>query len=131
MNAKYLSLIGTALTLALTTNAAFAESSKSPIVESDSLSMNPAAEIKLSPEGMKILCERSPLNSRCPEGQALVPPTSGSTSVPLLDSNPTLENTTTPEILIPDGSQQNDNLMPAPEGLMQQEFDFPAETNPQ
>jgi hypothetical protein len=131
MNAKYLSLIGTALTLALTTNAAFAESSKSPIAESDSLSMNPAAEIKLSPEGMKILCERSPLNSRCPEGQALVTPTSGSTSVPLLDSNPTIENTTTPETLMPDGYQQNDNLMPAPEGLMQQEFDFPAEPSPQ
>jgi hypothetical protein len=131
MNAKYLTLIGTALTLALSTNAAFAESSKSPIGESDSLSMNLSAEIKLSPAGMKILCERSPLNSRCPEGQALVPSTSGSTSVPLLDSNPTLENTTTPETLMLDGSQQNNDLMPTPEGFMQQELDFPAEASPQ
>ncbi|MDP5338917.1 MAG: hypothetical protein NWQ28_10135, partial [Nodularia sp. (in: cyanobacteria)] len=66
MLGKYLTLIGTALTLALTTNVAVAESSKSPVAESDSLSINAPTEIKLSPEGMKILCERSPLNSRCP-----------------------------------------------------------------
>lgn len=129
MNAKYLTLIGTTLTLALTTNAAFAESSKSPIAQSDSLSMNPAAEIKLSPAGMKILCERSPLNSRCPEGQALVPGASGNTSVPLLESNPTLQNA---EPLMLDGYQPNQDLMPAPQDFMHQELDFPAtEISPQ
>ncbi|WP_414528887.1 hypothetical protein [Nodularia chucula] len=131
MKGKYLTLIGTALTLALTTNVAFAESSKSPVGESDSLSMNAPTEIKLSPEGMKILCERSPLNSRCPGGTALVPPTSGGVSVPLLDSNTTIENMTTPETLIPEGSEPNDTLIPAPEGLMQNEFEFQPEVNPQ
>lgn len=131
MKGKYLTLIGTALTLALTTNAAFAESSKSPVGESDSLSMNAPTEIKLSAEGMKILCERSPLNSRCPGGTALVPPTSDGVSVPLLDSNTTIENMTTPETLMPEGYEPDDTLIPAPEGLMQNEFEFQPEVNPQ
>ena len=101
MKGKYLTLIGTALTLAFTANVAVAESSKSPVTESNSLSMNAPAEIKLSPAGMKILCERSPLNSRCPGGTALITPTSGTIPVPLLDGNTTPDTINTPETLMP------------------------------
>ncbi|AHJ31518.1 hypothetical protein PN465_22550 [Nodularia spumigena CS-584] len=131
MLGKSLTLIGTALTLALTTNVALAESNKSSVAESDSLSMNAPTEIKLSPEGMKILCERSPLNSRCPGGTALIPPTSGGISVPLLDSNTTPENTTPAETLMPEVSDPNSSSTPAPEPLMQNEFEFQSEPNPQ
>lgn len=131
MLGKYLTLIGTALTLALTTNVAVAESSKSSVVESDSLSMNAPTEIKLSPEGMKILCERSPLNSRCPGGTALVPAPAGAVPVPLMDGNTTIENTTTPETLMPSGSDPNSSSTPAPETPMQNEFEFKLEPNPQ
>ncbi|MEA5580918.1 hypothetical protein VB620_06140 [Nodularia harveyana UHCC-0300] len=132
MKGKFLPLIGTALTLVLTTNVAFAESSKSPIGESDSLSMNAPTEIKLSLEGMKILCERSPLNSRCPGGTALVPVTADPSdiSVPLLDTNTTIENPTTPETLMPDTSEPNNTSVPAPESFMQNELEFQPEANP-
>ena len=131
MKGKYLTLIGTALTLALTTNVAVAESSKSPLVESDSLSMNAPTEIKLSPEGMKILCERSPLNSRCPGGTAVIPPSSDGVSVPVWENNTTPDTTTTPETLMEDGFDPNGSSNSAPETFMQNEFEFQIEPNPQ
>ncbi|WP_414548061.1 hypothetical protein [Anabaena sp. CCY 0017] len=131
MKGKFLTLIGTALTLAFTANVAVAESSKSPVTESDSLSMNAPAEIKLSPAGMKILCERSPLNSRCPGGTALVPPTSGTIPVPLLDGNTTPDTTNTPETLMQEGAEPNSSLTPAPETLMPSESDVQSAPNPQ
>ncbi|MDB9372758.1 hypothetical protein [Nodularia sphaerocarpa] len=131
MLGKYLILIGTALTLALTTNVAVAESSKSSVTESDSLSMNAPTEIKLSPEGMKILCERSPLNSRCPGGTALVPASSGGVSVPSIDNNTTPENPITPETLMQEGSDPNSPSTPEPEPLMQNNLEFQTPPNPQ
>ncbi len=131
MKGKYLTMIGTALTLALTTNVAVAESSKSPIAESDSLSINAPTEIKLSPEGMKILCERSPLNSRCPEGTAVIAPTTDDTSVPLFDGNTTIDNTTTPESLMQGESDPVDSSTPSSENFIQDEYDFQREPNPQ
>ncbi|MBD2628119.1 hypothetical protein [Trichormus variabilis] len=95
MKGKFLTLIGTALTLALTTNVAMAESSQSPMSEeSSSSSTNSPTEIKMSPLGMKILCERFPLNSRCPGGTALNSPIPTSTTEPA--ATPT-ENGTSPE----------------------------------
>ncbi|GAX35923.1 hypothetical protein [Nodularia sp. NIES-3585] len=130
MKGKYLTMIGTALILALTTNVAVAESSKSPVTESDSLSMNAPTEIKLSPAAMEILCERSPLNSRCPGGTALIPSTSDPISVPLFDGNTTIDNTTTPETLMPEESDLNSSPTPVPETLMQNELDFQSAPNP-
>ncbi|MEA5515119.1 hypothetical protein [Nodularia sp. UHCC 0506] len=120
-----LTLIGTALTLALTTNVAVAQSIKSRVAESKNLSMNAPTEIKLSREGMKILCERSPLNSRCPGGTALIPPAPNPDpmSVPLIDSN-----TTTPETLIPGESELDSTSTPQAEPL-QNEVEFQKELN--
>ncbi|TVP60173.1 MAG: hypothetical protein EA343_18025 [Nodularia sp. (in: Bacteria)] len=131
MKGKYLTMIGTALTLALTTNVAVAESSKSPIAESDSRSINAPTEIQLSPEGMKILCERSPLNSRCPGGTAVIAPTTDDISVPFFDGNTTINNTTTPETLMQDESDPVDSSTPSSENLIQDEYDFQREPNPQ
>ncbi|HYW21700.1 MAG TPA: hypothetical protein VE956_20820 [Nodularia sp. (in: cyanobacteria)] len=131
MLGKYLTLIGTALTLALTTNVAVAESSKSSVIKSDSLSTNAPEEIKLSPEGMKILCERSPLNSRCPGGTALIAPTSDAVPVPPSDGNTTIENPTTPETLTPPVSEPNNTSTPEPEPLMQNNLEFQTPPKPQ
>ncbi|WP_016951529.1 hypothetical protein [Anabaena sp. PCC 7108] len=95
MKGKFLTLIGTALTLVLTTNVAMAESSQSPVAEeSSSSSTNSPTEIKMSPLGMKILCERFPLNSRCPGGTPL------NSSIPTSTAEPATtpaESTTSPE----------------------------------
>ncbi|YAF94665.1 MAG: hypothetical protein AB3A66_18985 [Nodularia sp. CChRGM 3473] len=130
MKGKSLTLMGTALTLALTTNVAFAQSSKSSIADSNSLSTSSPTEIKLSPEGMKILCERSPLNSRCPGGTAVISPASGSTLPENLpsESNTTPESTTAPETLMVPESDTPSNLTPAPETLMVPESDTPSST---
>ncbi len=119
MKGKSLTLIGTALTLALTTSVAVAESSKSPVAESDSLSMNAPTEIKLSPAGMKILCERSPLNSRCPGGTALATPASNADSISV-----PMENTNTSEPLMQDEStlDSSSTLEAQPEMLNELEF---------
>ena len=96
MMGKSLTLIGTALSLALTTNIAVAESSKSPIAQSSSESTSAPTEIKMSPEGMKILCEYFPLNSRCPGGTALTPSAApGSTTAPAETTPSTAPGSTT------------------------------------
>ncbi|MEH2460295.1 MAG: hypothetical protein V7K34_23865, partial [Nostoc sp.] len=94
MMGKSLTMIGTALSLALTANVAVGQSSKSPIAQSSSDSTSAPAEIKMSPEGMKILCEYFPLNSRCPNGTAVTPSAPSSTTVP---AETTPNKTTTPE----------------------------------
>ncbi|MEA5595316.1 hypothetical protein VB797_13255, partial [Rivularia sp. UHCC 0363] len=92
MKGKFLSLIGTALTLALSSTVAVAQSNKFPSLDpsaegttktsessSDGSTLVAAAEEKLSPDAMEILCVRFPLNTRC-EGKST-----------------TTENTNTPE----------------------------------
>ncbi len=78
MKAKYLTIICTAFALAVTSSVALAQSgteTKTP-------------EIYLSPEGFKILCERFPLNSRCPGGVSLTTPSTGTTTTPETQSSP-------------------------------------------
>ena len=78
MKAKYLTIICTAFALAVTGNVALAQSgteTKTP-------------EIELSPEGFKILCERFPLNSRCPGGASLTTPSTGTTTTPETQPSP-------------------------------------------
>lgn len=68
MKGKFLTLVGTALTLALTSNVAVAQSTKFLIAQQSqpsSESSTSAPEIKLSPQGMEILCKYYPLNTRC------------------------------------------------------------------
>ncbi|WP_414562599.1 MULTISPECIES: hypothetical protein [unclassified Anabaena] len=119
--------MGTALTLALTTNVATAE----------------VKEIELSPEGLEILCEASPLNSRCPGGTPLSPraesdslteeetPTKPGATTPGSSTEPeiitpapapgTLNNSTEPETItpapdttIPGSSTEPETITPAP-----------------
>ncbi|WP_414521054.1 hypothetical protein [Umezakia ovalisporum] len=96
MKGKYLILIGTALTLALSANIAIAESGTS------------SREIKLSPEGLKLLCEQFPLNSRCQNGIPTTPtqdsnnPTDPEIGIP--------ENPTDPEIGIPENPTDPETL---------------------
>jgi len=135
MMGKSLTLIGTALFLALTTNIAGAQSSKSPIAQSSSdSSTSSPTEIKLSPEGKKILCEYFPLNSRCGGGTAVTPTTPGSTTVPT-ETTPsqttTPDNTTTPENVTPSGSGTPDSTTttPAP-GVTPSESGTPSNITP-
>jgi len=81
MKGKYLTLIGTALTLALTSNVAHAQASKfrvqqlnesagQPVQASTGEAISqataqPAPEHKLRSDVLKILCQDFPLNSRC------------------------------------------------------------------
>ncbi|AFY48737.1 hypothetical protein Nos7524_2923 [Nostoc sp. PCC 7524] len=108
---KSLTLIGTALTLAITANVSVAQSSKSPVAQSIGSSASSPTEIKLSPEGFKILCERFPLNSRCAGGQAVTPNNSGSTTV---ETQPS-ETISTPESTIVPESNPTESTTPAPE----------------
>ena len=85
MNGKYLTLIGTALTLALTSNVALAQSSKLETAQSGgqpgSGSTASAGEVKLSPRvDKKKFCKDYPLNSRCQGEAASTPSSSGSSS---------------------------------------------------
>ena len=78
MKAKYLTIICTAFALAVTGSVALAQSgteTKTP-------------EIELSPEGFKILCERFPLNSRCPGGVSVTTPPTGTTTTPETEPSP-------------------------------------------
>ncbi|TAE52808.1 MAG: hypothetical protein EAZ87_24545 [Nostocales cyanobacterium] len=113
MKRKLLTLVGTAITLAFTSNVAMAQSNDS--------STGAPPEIKMSPEGMKILCLHFPLNSRCPGGIPLdrgfsVTPQTPNTNVESnsVDNNTTVDTTTvpvTPTAPSPDNSTQ---LTPAP-----------------
>ena len=64
MRTKYLTLLGAAFALVLTSKAVVAQ-------EKPKDGAKPASEIELSEEGKKILCEKFPQNSRCPGGQSL------------------------------------------------------------
>lgn len=124
MKGKSLSVIGTAIILAFTSNVAMAQSSESLLAESDS-SVGSAAEIKMSPEGMKILCERFPLNSRCPNGIPLnqgfsrPAPAPESNSVESSGEKNSLDATTvpvTPTVPTPENSTENSTqLTPVPD----------------
>ncbi|MCG6136842.1 MAG: hypothetical protein MET45_19770 [Nostoc sp. LLA-1] len=83
--------MGTALTLALTTNVATAE----------------VKEIELSPQGLEILCEASPLNSRCPGGTPVSPRSQS--------GSPTeAETPTTPGVITPGSPTESETFTPAP-----------------
>ncbi|MFM5982837.1 MAG: hypothetical protein ACKO9I_20440 [Sphaerospermopsis kisseleviana] len=140
MKGKSLTLIGTAMTLALTGNAAMAQSSESLLVESSDSSMGTAAEIKMSPEGMKILCQRFPLNSRCPGGipldrNFLSPVSSPETNLQtnpqtnpqtnFIESNTDVDNTTVPVTPINPSPDNSNQLTPVPESSPVTEFSSP------
>ncbi|MEO1558717.1 MAG: hypothetical protein AAFS12_03455, partial [Cyanobacteria bacterium J06632_19] len=84
MKGKFITLIGTALTLALSSTVAVAQSTKFPerdfpqreeptkVSQADD-TIVAAAEEKLSPDAMEILCKRFPLNSRCSGADAATP----------------------------------------------------------
>ncbi|MBD2387352.1 hypothetical protein [Cylindrospermum sp. FACHB-282] len=117
MKGKSLTLIGTAITLALTSNVAVGQSSKSPIDESSNSSITSPTEIKLSPEGMKILCEHFPLNSRCPGGTAINSSSPSNTKIPFV--KPAQENTNSESTIVPTDptspeSGNPENLNPVP-----------------
>ncbi len=101
MKAKYLTIICTTFALAVTGSVALAQTStetKTP-------------EIELSPEGFKILCERFPLNSRCPGGttSSTTPSTGTSDTTTTPESspspNPTAPDPATPETTAPGTSE--------------------------
>jgi hypothetical protein len=78
MKGKYFTLIGTALTLALSSNIAVAQSTKFPELQADKETKTSSQEKELTPDVMEILCKKSPLNSRCPGGTAVQPVTGDS-----------------------------------------------------
>ncbi len=61
MKGKSLTVIGAAISLAFSGNVA-------AMAQSNDTYTSAPTEIKMSPEGMKILCQHFPLNSRCPGG---------------------------------------------------------------
>ncbi|WP_258003584.1 hypothetical protein, partial [Fischerella muscicola] len=97
MKGRFLTLTGTALTLALTSNIAAAQITKFPeLSQQQTETTGTPPEIKLSPEGKKILCEYFPLNSRC-QGASSNTTTPDSTTTPAPDSTtPAPDSTTTP-----------------------------------
>jgi hypothetical protein len=73
MKGKYFTLIGTALTLALSSNIAVAQSTKFPELQADKETRISSQDKELTPDVIEILCKKSPLNSRCPGGTAVKP----------------------------------------------------------
>jgi hypothetical protein len=118
MKGKSLTLIGTAITLAFTSNVAMAESSTSPFTESTNSSISSPTEIKMSLEGMKILCEHFPLNSRCPGG---TPINANAPTVPsAVETTPTENKSNSDTNIVPEksstpGADNSNQLAPAPE----------------
>ncbi|ARV60896.1 hypothetical protein BZZ01_21790 [Nostocales cyanobacterium HT-58-2] len=95
MNGKYLTLIGTALTVALTSNVAVAQVAKfQQIAQSTSgQSSTPSKEIKLSPRVNKEkFCKDYPLNSLCTKASG----TSGSGSTTETQTKPSDGGTAIP-----------------------------------
>ena len=90
MKGKSLTLIGTAITLAFSGNVAMAQSSDSHIYA--------PTEIKMSPEGMKILCKHFPLNSRCPGG---IPLDRGFSTIPAQTPQTSISNTNLNPTIVP------------------------------
>jgi hypothetical protein len=105
---KYIGLFGTALTLALTGNAVAQEQT------------GETPEIELSPQGLEILCERFPLNSRCEGGTPLTGPAPTGTVAP--DATTPIPPTTAP--VTPGGTTPLDPTappvtpLPGPDGTM-------------
>ncbi|MEH2194091.1 MAG: hypothetical protein V7K98_15840 [Nostoc sp.] len=123
-------MIGTALSLALTANIAVAESSKSPIAQSTgSESTSAPTEIKMSPQGMKILCEYFPLNSRCPGGTALTPSAPASTPAPAETTPPSAPGSTSAPAETPPGTGTPDSA-PAPGTVTPPEPGAPSNLTP-
>lgn len=120
MKAKFLTLTGTALTLALTSNIAAAQITKFPeLSQQQTETTAKTPEIKLSPEGKKILCEYFPLNSRC-QGTSSNTTTPDSTTTPAPDSTTTpAPDSTTPEDTTPSpDSTSPTQITPAPDSTV-------------
>ncbi|MEM9925419.1 MAG: hypothetical protein AAF915_16975 [Cyanobacteria bacterium P01_D01_bin.50] len=127
MKGKFTTLIGTALTLALSSTVAVAQSTKFPNRDFQNFeettetsesneSLVAAADEELSPEAMKILCERFPLNSRC--GGTNDPTNSPEETTTEEEITPSEENfspdnniDTTPGAPLPESSEE---MQPAP-----------------
>ncbi|NMG18078.1 hypothetical protein [Brasilonema bromeliae] len=124
MNGKYLTLIGAALTLALTSNVAVAESAKFLIGQSSGgSSSGSSGEIKLSPRvNKKKFCNDYPLNSRCQEGSASTSsPSDSSTETKKKPSKSTPGGTATPGLAPADPGTTNtpggtNEIAPPPAG---------------
>lgn len=120
MKGKFLTLTGTALTLALTSNIAAAQITKFPeLSQQQTETTAKTPEIKLSPEGKKILCEYFPLNSRC-QGTSSNTTTPDSTTTPAPDSTTTpAPDSTTPEDTTPSpDSTSPTQITPAPDSTV-------------
>jgi hypothetical protein len=121
MKRKYLVLLSTTLTLGLTANfAAIAQSPQPATKESSDSSASLQPEIKMSPEGMQILCQRFPLNSRC-QSPTATQTDSQNVSEPPASSTP--ENLTNPngttQPSVPKGTEPNpSNSNPATSNLL-------------
>ncbi|MEA5573767.1 hypothetical protein [Calothrix sp. UHCC 0171] len=129
MKGKFLTLVGTALSLALSCSVANAQSSKFPELQAQNSSTS-APDKKLAPDVMEILCKNFPLNSRCQsDADAKTPstpsegttettpesttttPDSGTQVTPPADSGTTDGGSTTPAPL--PGSTVPDNTNPS------------------
>ncbi|MEL6461887.1 MAG: hypothetical protein AAFQ91_27245, partial [Cyanobacteria bacterium J06621_15] len=128
MKGKFITLIGAALTLALSSTVAVAQSTKFPnrdfpereeptsVSESDD-GIVAAAEEELSPDAMEILCVRFPLNSRCQGANAATPSPEDTEAEEIapLEDNTSPDNTieTTPEEPLPGTAPEG--ITPAPD----------------
>ncbi|MDJ0774254.1 MAG: hypothetical protein QNJ49_12665 [Mastigocoleus sp. MO_167.B18] len=110
MKGKLFTLFGTVLTLALAGNAA--------VVQAEGESKAPSAEdINISAEGMEILCEKTPWNSRCEGSQATTGDTDAEKITVPADTTDTTDTTTpdvtAPDVTVPDATNINP-VTPAP-----------------
>lgn len=115
MKGKFLTLVGTAITLAFTSNVAMAQSNDS--------STSAPPEIKMSLEGMRILCVNFPLNSRCPGG---IPLDQGFSTTPqpqtsemnsetnAVDNNTNVDTTTVPVMPTESSPEDSTQMTPIP-----------------
>jgi hypothetical protein len=106
MKLKFLSLLGATFAVVLSSSAVLAqEAGQQP------------PEIQLSPEGKKILCEKFPLNSRCPGGQPLTGVPTGTEAAPAPDATMPSEPGTAPDATMPsDPGAAPDTTMPSDPG---------------
>ena len=133
MKGKFLPLISTAITLALSSTVAVAQSTKFPNRDFDNSeattetadkneSIVAAADEKLSPDAMEILCKRFPLNSRCEGANAeTTSPEETDTEVSPSEDSTSPENSietepgTTPEVeAAPEAEDAPTQITPLP-----------------
>jgi hypothetical protein len=126
MKAKYLTLVGTALTIALSSNVAVAQSTKFPQLQQEKEAKSSPQDKELAPDVMEILCKNFPLNSRCPCGTAVkpveggTPDNSGTQVTPPPSEVPKPEgNITTPDsgvtpVTPPSGTGSPEKITPDP-----------------